>query len=103
MHSEKRNLPKKMSFACQKSNSEVEQWLCNFNLASRAEVEAWCSSSNAGMLQERLNSLTGMKDSWYPEFIEFLGITDSRVKLICEHDQALAEKAGLAFGIDAVN
>ena len=48
--------------------------------------------------------LAGMKDHWTAEFIAFLGISDARVKLICEYDHAIAEKAAAAlYGIDAVN
>ena len=33
-----------------------------------------------------MNILTERRDLWFPEFIEFLGIDDERVKLMCAND-----------------
>ena len=40
-----------------------------------------------------MNILTERRDIWFPEFIEFLGIDDERVRLMCanDHECALVE------------
>jgi len=34
--------------------------------------------------------MTTRKDIWFPEFLEFLGITDERVLLVCNNDHVIA-------------
>ena len=46
-------------------------------------------------LQNSLNALADRKDIWSPAFLEFLGIEDERVLLVCANDHAVALKANL--------
>ena len=63
-------------------------------MATEEEVSVWFRTSNYAALQEHINTLASNKEVWDSKFIEFLGITDERVRLICENDRAvLIEKA----------
>ena len=41
-------------------------------------------------LQERLNAMANRRDLWFPEFLDFLGIEDQRVRLMCTNDHQVA-------------
>ena len=40
-----------------------------------------------------MNALTNRKDLWFPEFLEFLGIKDERVLMVCANDHIVALEA----------
>ena len=40
-----------------------------------------------------MNALTNRKDLWFPEFLEFLGIRDERVLMVCANDHIVAMEA----------
>ena len=79
-------MPDFLTFTSKQSNTEVSEWLCLDQLTSPERVLNCFQTSNTVELQERLNAMTARRDLWFPEFLDFLGIDDERVRLICAND-----------------
>ena len=68
----------------------MAEWLCLDELTSNELVLNCFHTSNTIELQERLNALAARRELWVPEFLQFLGINDQRVQIVCANDYAAA-------------
>lgn len=44
--------------------------------------------------------LASNKEAWDAKFIDFLGITDERVRIICENDYAVASNKSVKYKVN---
>ena len=86
-------MPSHLKFTKKQSYEKVAEWLCLDRLTSIERVKNCFQTSNTTELQERLNALASRRDIWFPEFLDFLGITDERVLLVCANDHIVAVEA----------
>ena len=86
-------MPSQINFTSEQTNGQVSEWLCLEQLTSTDRVLSCFHTSNTIELQERMNALTNRKDLWFPEFLEFLGIKDERVLMVCANDHIVAMEA----------